>query len=583
MAEQSAKSFLNLLDRSGIVPQDRLKKALGELSKQANGKTVSLDELSEFLIKSKLITTWHRDKLATGKYRGFFLGKYKLLSHLSTGGMSSVYLAEHSIIRQRRAIKVLPRNRVGDRSYLERFYLEGRAAASLNHPNIVRVYDIANDGDTHYLVMEFVEGQDLYQLVKKQGRLDCRQAADYICQAAKGLKHAHAMALVHRDVKPANLLLDSDGVVKILDLGLALLQEDEQSLTMVHNEKVLGTADYLSPEQAVNSHAVDHRADFYSLGCTLYYLLTGHPPFPEGTLAQRIAMHQNSEPQPLLEIRPDCDRELVTICEKMMRKDADQRYQQAKEIEEVLTAYIKGASRAPSEQKQKSNVVKAKVAGGTAKATGARPVARKESAKQKNSEAGNRKRGASSSAVAPKKQKSAATPPELSNPPQNRPANRKPIPKTPEEPSARPPSLPHNSSPAVEAIAVPRVPSHSIDIATPTAEKERLKPVQADELPVAPSQTAVRRTVRKKNQNQTVILAAIVVVMLVLLAVVFWATIKLTTENDAHRSVSPHEAGNGIRIGKDGSLRPGWHSLTETGEEYNSGFRSLNDRQFWIG
>lgn len=332
MSETNAKSFLSLLQKSGIVPEDRLKAALADLSKLAAGRVVGLRELSAHLIDSGVITHWHAEKLQTGKYKGFFLGKYKLLGHLGTGGMSSVYLAEHTITGQKRALKVLPRKKVSDKSYFDRFYREGRAAASLSDPNVVRIYDICDEGDTHYMVMEYVQGKDLYEVVKEGGPLDYNLALDYTIQAAKGLQHAHDMKLVHRDVKPANLLVTDEKVVKILDLGLALLTEDEESLTVLHNERVMGTADYLAPEQAVNSHEVDHRADIYGLGCTLYFLLTGHPPFPNGSLAQRIAMHQTQEPVEITEDRPDCPQEIVALCKRMMKKSADDRFQSCNEV-----------------------------------------------------------------------------------------------------------------------------------------------------------------------------------------------------------------------------------------------------------
>ncbi len=341
MADQSAKSFLNLLNRSGIVVEDRLKRALGELAaKQAEkgkGAKVSTELLATHLVDAGLITDWHVEKLRGGKYKGFFLGKFKLLGHLGTGGMSSVYLAEHRISGKKRAIKVLPKKRVSDKSYLDRFYLEGRAAAALNHPNVVRIYDICNDADTHYMVMEYVKGRDLYETVKANGTMGVADAANFVAQAAEGLAHAHEKGLVHRDIKPANLLLTDQGEIKILDLGLALFQEEEtESLTVLYNEKVMGTADYLSPEQAINSHEVDHRADIYSLGCTLYYLLTGKPPFSEGTLAQRIAKHQTAEPPPLKDQRSDCPDELIAICNKMMRKNPAERYVDCNELSRVL-------------------------------------------------------------------------------------------------------------------------------------------------------------------------------------------------------------------------------------------------------
>lgn len=340
MADPSAKSFLKILERSKIVPEDRLSDSLNDLSKKFNGKLVKVNDLVKHLIDSGILTQWHCDKLLAGKYKGFFLGKYKLLGHLGTGGMSSVYLAEHKLSGQKRAIKVLPRKKVSDKSYLDRFYREGKAAASLNDPNIVRIYDICNEADTHYMVMEWVDGIDLYELVKKDGPLPFENAVKYTMHAAKGLSHAHEKNLVHRDIKPANLLLARDGDVKILDLGLALMREETESLTVLYNEKVMGTADYLSPEQAVNSHDVDHRADIYSLGCTLYFFLTGHPPFPEGTIAQRIAMHQSKEPAPITESRPDCPPALSEFCKRMMMKSPDDRIQSCDKIEQGLQSYL---------------------------------------------------------------------------------------------------------------------------------------------------------------------------------------------------------------------------------------------------
>lgn len=340
MAEQSAKSFLGLLERSGIVDRDQLKQALGVLASESGGETVNSQTLTSHLIDAELITPWHVEKIRSGKYKGFFLGKFKLLGLLGSGGMSSVYLAEHCISKKQRAIKVLPRSRNDDQSYLDRFYREGRAAASLDHRNVVRVYDICEEGDTHYMVMEYVRGSDLYELVKADGPLEYGQAASLIAQAATGMQHAHDKGLVHRDVKPANLLLTDDGIVKILDLGLALVKEqEEESLTVMHNEKVMGTADYLSPEQAINSHQVDHRADIYSLGCTLYYLLTAKPPFSEGSLAQRIAQHQTTAPPSIKLVRPDCPDALLAICQTMMEKKPDDRYQQSRDIANALESF----------------------------------------------------------------------------------------------------------------------------------------------------------------------------------------------------------------------------------------------------
>ncbi|HND50922.1 MAG TPA: protein kinase, partial [Pirellulaceae bacterium] len=308
-----------------------------------------------------LLTRWHCDKLLDRKYKGFFLGKYKLLGHIGTGGMSSVYLAEHRLMGQRRAIKVLPKSRVADSSYLARFIREAQATASLDHRNIVRAYDVDNEGDTHYLVMEYVAGKDLNTVVKDLGaeRLGYEQIADFVAQAADGLQYAHEHKLIHRDVKPANLLVDERGVVKLLDLGLALISNDAQaSLTIANNENVLGTADYLAPEQALNSHDVDARVDIYSLGCTMYYLLTGHPPFPDGTLAQRIAKHQTQMPADVRIDRPDCPRELLDICNKMIQKRPDRRFANCREVAAALRKWTAA---------QQARAARAEKAGGSGK------------------------------------------------------------------------------------------------------------------------------------------------------------------------------------------------------------------------
>ena len=334
--------FLDLLRRSNLVEKEQVNRALAGLKKQAPPDQLADTEfVANQLVESGLITRWQADKLVEGRHRGFFLGKYKLLDHLGTGGMSSVYLAEHVLMQRRVAIKVLPKQRVEDSSYLARFQREAQAAAALDHRNIVRAYDVDHDGNLHYLVMEFVEGRDLQRIVHDDGPLDYAVAADHIRQAAEGLAHAHRAGLIHRDIKPANLLVDHENTVKLLDLGLARFADDKiASLTKEHEENVLGTADYLAPEQARDSHGVDHRADIYSLGCSLYYVLTGHAPFPEGTLTQRLMAHQKEQPAPISHQRPDAPPDLVEICMRMMAKKPADRYQSADEVAEALGRWL---------------------------------------------------------------------------------------------------------------------------------------------------------------------------------------------------------------------------------------------------
>lgn len=342
MAKPDPDLLLDYLRRSCLVERDPLDRLIAQWKQEEPAKLADTDTLCEALIQTGLVTRWQCDRLCEGRHKGFFLKKYKLLDHVGSGGMSNVYLAEHVLMRRQVAIKVLPKPRVKDTSYLSRFYREAQAAAQLDHPNIVRAYDIDNDGETHFLVMEFIEGQDLQALVRRSGVLDYQVAADYIRQAATGLAHAHAAGLIHRDIKPANLLVDRNQVVKVLDLGLARVSEDEHaSLTLKYDENVLGTADYLAPEQARDSHSVDARADIYGLGCSLYFLLTGHPPFTEGTLAQRLMQHQTTPPPSILKERPDAPTDLLAICAKMMAKKPADRQQTAAEVADDLTAWLR--------------------------------------------------------------------------------------------------------------------------------------------------------------------------------------------------------------------------------------------------
>jgi eukaryotic-like serine/threonine-protein kinase len=337
----TGESFLGLVKQSGLIDQELLKKAWKEM--RAQGATTDDPvALAEEFFKRNLLTRWQIDKLLQGKHKGFLLGKYRLLSLLGSGGMSSVYLAEHVLMRRRVAIKVLPKSRVDDSSYLQRFHREAQAVASLDHRNIVRAYDVDNEDKTHFLVMEYVSGCSLQTLVDKEGPLAPVAAAEYIRQAAEGLHHAHKAGMVHRDIKPGNVLLDEKGTVKLLDLGLARFfnEKEESSLTRKHDEKVLGTADYLSPEQALDSHLVDVRSDVYSLGCTLYFLLTGRPPFPDGTMAQRLLAHQTKQPTPIHTLRPETPPELVAVVDRMMAKKPDDRFQSAKDASQALLQWL---------------------------------------------------------------------------------------------------------------------------------------------------------------------------------------------------------------------------------------------------
>ncbi|HEY1065992.1 MAG TPA: serine/threonine-protein kinase, partial [Pirellulales bacterium] len=207
-----------------------------------------------------------------------------------------------------------------------------------------RAHDFDVQGTLHYMVLEYIDGIDLQKHTDKFGPFPFDKAADCIRQAALGLQHAHDKNFVHRDMKPANLMVDGKGFCKVLDLGVARITGSDEgpSLTLAHKEDVLGTADFLAPEQALNSHQVDHRADIYALGCTLYYMLTGHVPFREPNLAKKLMAHQTQEPPPVTASRPDCPPRLLAICQKMMAKQADDRYQTMNEVADDLADFLRG-------------------------------------------------------------------------------------------------------------------------------------------------------------------------------------------------------------------------------------------------
>jgi serine/threonine protein kinase len=334
--------FVWVVQESGLVGQVPLSASLREVGGEFGDPEPSA--VAANLVSRGLLTTWQADKLLAGVDKGFFLGKHKLLRLLANGSMSAVYEAEHLLMQRRVALKVLPKSLVGQTSFLERFYREARAVARLNHPNIVRGFDVGQEGDYHYFVMEFVEGSTLQDRVAASGPLPIVEAAEAIRQAALGLQHAHEAGLVHRDIKPANLLIDREGTVKVLDLGLvrSLPHEidGEAGLTRLHDEAVLGTVDYLSPEQAIDSHNVDIRSDLYSLGCTFYFLLTGGPPFPSGTLAERLLGHQNRSPTPLEVVRRETPTEIRQIVLKMMAKRPEDRYQTPGEVSSELGEWL---------------------------------------------------------------------------------------------------------------------------------------------------------------------------------------------------------------------------------------------------
>ncbi len=288
-------------------------------------------------------------KILRGLMPGSFLGNYIIIDKLGEGGMGVVLKARHRRMDRMVALKVLHPESTRSEDVIKRFQQEAQAAARLSHPNIVTAYDADEDAGLHFLVMEFVEGMPLSALLDKQGPLQIRDAANYILQAARGLAYAHNEGIVHRDIKPGNLLLDKTGVIKIMDMGLARVENafpkpdegtDAESLTQIG--QMLGTFDYMPPEQAENARNADKRSDIYALGCTLHRVLTGRPPYYADTAIQKIIAHRDHPIPSLVEARKGCTKELNAIFHLMVAKNPDDRYPVMDEAVTDLGMFMNG-------------------------------------------------------------------------------------------------------------------------------------------------------------------------------------------------------------------------------------------------
>jgi serine/threonine protein kinase len=277
--------------------------------------------------------------------------RYRVVRPLGRGGMGVVYEAEHRVMRRPVALKVINRRYTADAAAAERFRREVRAAARLHHPNIVTAFDAENVGDTHFLVMEYVEGKSLARVVKDRGPLPVQEACDYVRQAALGLQHAHERGMVHRDVKPDNLMLTPDGTVKVLDFGLAALTAEREVGVLTEASAVMGTPDYMAPEQAEDAHSADIRADVYSLGCTLYFLLTGSVPYPAQKILQKILAHRQQPLPSIRQKRPEVPPELGAVVARMLAKKPEDRYQTPAEVAAVLTPFAHPPTAQPPQKR----------------------------------------------------------------------------------------------------------------------------------------------------------------------------------------------------------------------------------------
>jgi serine/threonine protein kinase len=351
-------ALLDVLRQSGLLSREQL----AALPQAAQGRLTDARAAARLLLQRGWLTVYQINQLLAGRGRELVLGPYHILDRLGQGGQSTVYKARHAQGGHVVALKVVRPDLVGNPEASRQFLLEMEALAQLDHPNIVQFLDADQVGEVYYCAMEYVEGTDLGKYVRLVGPLRSAEACTYVRQAALGLQHAHERNLIHRDIKPANLFLVNGGdqahglpaagsassaVIKILDWGLAGLRPpgvDRSGEAGGEEKGMVGTADYLSPEQALSPATVDIRGDLYSLGCTFYYLLTGRPPFPGGTLMQKILRHQQEEPTPLAELRPDLPAGLPAIIRRLMAKRPEDRFQTPAALALALAPYCRGGA-----------------------------------------------------------------------------------------------------------------------------------------------------------------------------------------------------------------------------------------------
>jgi tRNA A-37 threonylcarbamoyl transferase component Bud32 len=341
-APASTIELIDLVRKSGIHPGGQLDKSLSVFPNLPVDPTAS----AALLVKQGMLTKFQAKLLLTGRWRGFKLGSYIVREQLGQGGMGAVYLAEHETLKRQVALKVLPpsKNDQNAKLNIERFLREARAAAALDHPNIVRIHDVGHQGEVHFLVMEYVEGQTLEDMLRKGGPVTPSRAVEYIAQAAAGLQHAHEKNFIHRDIKPANLMLAKDGTVKILDMGLARSSSSESDkLTERMDEgAIVGTADFISPEQAINAPNIDIRSDIYSLGATFFALVTGTPPF-SGNTTQKLVQHQMKDAPSLTTIDRTFPPGLAKVVARMLHKKPEKRYQTPGEVITAVAEWLPNA------------------------------------------------------------------------------------------------------------------------------------------------------------------------------------------------------------------------------------------------
>jgi eukaryotic-like serine/threonine-protein kinase len=354
-APANVKDLSALVVRSKLLSADDLTAALRALKASGTDAT-DIDAARRLLVAGKHLTEYQAALLLRGHSEGFFLGPYKILELIAKGRMAGVYKAVHET-GQMVAIKVLPASKARDPEILARFKREGRLLTQLDHPNIVRAFQVGEADGRHYLVLEYLDGETLEDTLERRKKLPVAEAIRIIHQTMAGLQHLHERKMIHRDLKPANLMLvgppakkgeeSPDRTIKILDIGLGKAVFEEASAAPIEPNKItadgtlIGTPDYLAPEQARSAKNVDIRADIYTLGCVLFHALTGQPPFPDKSVLNQVMRHANEPPRPLSDFFSEVPGGLQDVMNKLMAKDPAKRYATPHQAAQALSAFLR--------------------------------------------------------------------------------------------------------------------------------------------------------------------------------------------------------------------------------------------------
>src|SRR5262245_15366827 len=345
----SVDTFLKTVLKSGLLDREQLQTALRGAPKEARDDPQLVAEL---LVKQSKLSRFQAYKLMQGASLGLRLGPYLVLAPIGRGGMGVVYLARDTRNGQCVAIKVLPPKRArAEERYLARFRREMEMSLKVRHPHLALTYESGQSDGVHYIALEYIPGVSLHRLVSRDGPLRVCRAAKLFAEVAAALDHAHQQGLVHRDLKPSNILITPNNHAKVLDLGLAIETGEVGAADVVGGQGyVVGSMDFIAPEQTEDASKVDGRADIYSMGCSLYFALTGRPPFPGGSNRDKMRRHRTEEPEPLGELNPKVSDEFAYIVTKMMAKDPDRRFPTAAAVREVLAQWSAGEPDLPLDQ-----------------------------------------------------------------------------------------------------------------------------------------------------------------------------------------------------------------------------------------